>query len=94
MVTVGMNYQVIEGKQQSFEAMFAKVLTVMNETEGHGESHLYIDVSAPTSYLIVSQWDDAEVYDAFIASDRFKQVVTWGKEQILAGRPKHEVYGR
>ncbi len=94
MVTVGMNYEVIEGKQHQFEAMFAKVLTVMNEMEGHTDSHLYVDVANAGSYLIVSQWDSEKAYDNFIASDRFKSVVTWGKEQILAGRPKHEVYGR
>ena len=31
--------------------------------------------------------------DAFIASDAFRKVTNWGKEEILAGRPHHEVYG-
>jgi hypothetical protein len=29
----------------------------------------------------------------FIESDRFKNVATWGKENVLRTRPKHEVYG-
>ncbi len=94
MITVGMNYKVIEGKNEAFESMFAKVMEVMNDMEGHGESHLYVDVSAPNDYLIVSQWSSNEAYDGFIASEKFKNVTTWGKEKILAGRPKHEVYGR
>lgn len=94
MITVGMNYEVIEGKQQEFEAMFAKVLEAMQGMPGHGESHLYRDVSNDRSYLIISEWTDQNAFDAFIASDRFKAVANWGKEKILAARPKHEVYGR
>ncbi len=94
MITVGMNYEVIEGKQDDFEKMFAKVLTVMAEMEGHDESHLFVDVAKRNSYLIISQWTSEQAFDAFIASDQFKCVANWGKEQILAGRPKHEIYGR
>ena len=28
-------------------------------------------------------------FDGFIASDAFKKVAKWGKEEILAGRPVH-----
>lgn len=94
MITVGMNYEVIEGKQDAFESMFAKVLEVMTDMEGHKESHLYVDVAKKTSYLIVSEWTSEQAFDGFIASDKFRSVTNWGKEQILAGRPKHEVYGR
>lgn len=92
MVTVGMNYQVLEGKGELFESVFKKVLGVMNDMKGHSESHLYKDVSDVGSYLIISEWSERSAFDAFIASDRFKGVVTWGKEEVLAGRPKHEVY--
>ena len=94
MITVGMNYDVIEGKQKEFETMFAKVLQVMNDMEGHGESQLYVDVTNRNAYLIVSQWTSEAAFDDFVGSDRFKNVVTWGKEKILASRPKHEIYGR
>lgn len=92
MVTVGMNYKVLEGKGELFESVFNKVLGVMNEMKGHGESHLFKDVSDPGSYLIISEWSERSAFDAFIASERFKGVVNWGKEEVLAGRPKHEVY--
>ncbi len=94
MVTIGMNYEVIEGKQELFETMFAKVLKVMGDMDGHHESHLYVDVAKKTSYLIVSEWTSEQAFDGFIASEQFKNVANWGKEQILAARPKHEVYGR
>ncbi len=92
MVTVGMNYQVIEGKGEEFESVFKKVLGIMNDMEGHSESHLYNDISDRCTYLIVSEWSDRSAFDAFIASDRFKGVVNWGKEEVLSARPKHEVY--
>ena len=94
MITVGMNYEVIEGKEQEFESVFAKVLEVMKGMEGHGESHLYKDVADLNSYLIVSEWTSEKAFDDFIASERFKNVTGWGKEQVLKGRPKHEIYGR
>lgn len=93
MVTIGMNYDVIEGKEDAFIAMFNKVLEVMQDIDGHSESHLYRDVHAPGSFLIVSQWTRKQAFDDFIRSETFGKVANWGKEQILAGRPKHEVYG-
>jgi heme-degrading monooxygenase HmoA len=92
LITVGMNYQVIPGKGETFEKAFAAVLKVMAEMEGHTESHLYRDVNDGNSYLIVSEWQDRAAFDSFIRSDQFRRVADWGKEQILAGRPKHEIY--
>jgi len=34
MVTIGMNYEVIPGKEQTFEEAFKKVLGVMGEMAG------------------------------------------------------------
>ena len=65
----------------------------MNAMEGHKASRLYRDVRSPQSYLIISEWHSKPAFDAFTQSERFKSVVDWGKEQILAERPHHEVYG-
>jgi len=92
MITVGMNYAVIPGKEQAFEDAFKGVLSVMASTEGHRESHLFRDVHEPQRYLITSDWGDRSAFDQFIASDRFRNVTNWGKEQILAGRPTHDIY--
>lgn len=92
MITVGMNYQVLPGKEQAFEAMFRKVLDVMGRMSGHTKSKLYRDVSEPRDYLIISDWSDRAAFDAFIGSDQFRNVADWGKQQILAGRPSHEIY--
>ncbi|MBI3893200.1 MAG: antibiotic biosynthesis monooxygenase [Candidatus Wallbacteria bacterium] len=94
MITVGMNYQVRSGKEAVFENAFKNVLTVMKEMAGHRESHLYRDVESSRSYLIVSDWETREAFDGFLRSDRFAKVVNWGREEILEGRPKHEIYER
>lgn len=93
MITVGMNYEVIEGKQALFEDVFDKVLVVMNAMPGHTRSRLYRDVKSANRYLIISEWSDRAAFDAFVKSDRFRSVTNWGKEQVLASRPHHEVYG-
>lgn len=92
MVTVGMNYQVLPGKGEVFEKAFASVLQVMKDLDGHAESHLFKDVDDPNSYLIVSDWESRDAFNEFIHSDRFAKVTNWGAAQILAGRPRHEIY--
>ncbi|NIQ02187.1 MAG: antibiotic biosynthesis monooxygenase [Nitrospinaceae bacterium] len=92
MVTIGMNYQMIPGKEKVFEDAFASVLKVMGEMEGHSKSALYRDVNDPQSYLIVSEWSSEQAFNDFIQSDQFKNVANWGKQNILAGRPSHTVY--
>lgn len=92
MVTIGMNYKVIPGKEEVFENAFKNVLKVMGEMEGHTQSALYKDVNDEHSYLIVSDWSSEEAYKSFINSEKFAGVVDWGKENILAGRPSHTLY--
>ena len=94
MVTIGMNYKVLEGKDDVFVAMWNKVLEVMQEDEGHLASHLYRDVNEANSFLIVSEWNVKESFDAFTRSEKFAKVVSWGKDGILAGRPRHQIYGQ
>ena len=92
MVTIGMNYKIIPGKEEMFENAFNNVLKVMSEMAGHTRSALYKDVNDAHSYLIVSDWNSEEAYNTFIGSDKFAGVVDWGKENILAGRPSHTIY--
>jgi len=92
MVTVGMNYHVIAGKQQDFEEKFSAVISALEAAEGHSKSTLWKDVADGASYLITSEWSDEEAFQDFIGSDAFRAVTNWGKEQILSGRPQHKVY--
>lgn len=92
MITVGMNYTILPGKDDEFVSVFRKVIEVMKEMDGHTKTSLFRNVDAPHEYLIISDWSDRAAFDAFIASDRFKSVTNWGKLNVLAGRPTHEVY--
>lgn len=92
MITVGMNYNVIEGRQADFEERFAAVIEALQSAEGHSSSTLWKDVSNEASYLITSEWSDEQAFHDFIHSQAFKDVTTWGKEQILADRPQHKIY--
>jgi heme-degrading monooxygenase HmoA len=92
MITVGMNYHVIEGKQADFEEKFAAVIGALRAAEGHTSSTLWKDVSDSASYLITSEWSEEQAFLDFIHSQAFKDVTSWGKEQILSGRPQHKIY--
>ncbi len=93
MVTIGMNYTVLEGKEKVFEDACARVIETMRGIDGHSESKLFHEVGAgQRDYLIVSVWSSEDAFRAFIASDAFKKVTNWGSQNILAKRPSHTVY--
>jgi heme-degrading monooxygenase HmoA len=93
MVTIGLNYAVIQGKEEVFETTFRKVIESMANMEGHTESRLYRDIDDPQQYLILSKWSKRAAFDAFVGSETFRNVAKWGKEEVLSGRPTHEIYG-
>ena len=92
MTTIGMHYDVKPGKEEEFEQGFLKTLEVLRGLPGHVESHLYEDVASRGSYVILSQWQRKEDFDAFLRSDAFKEAVAWGRAEILRGRPRHRVF--
>lgn len=92
MITVGMNYHVISGKQADFENKFAAVLGALRGAAGHTDSKLYKDVADDCNYLIISEWSDDKAFQDFIQSQAFRDVTNWGKEQILSDRPRHKIY--
>jgi heme-degrading monooxygenase HmoA len=92
MVTIGMNYTVLPGKEEVFETAFRNVINAMKDMAGHTVTKMYRDIDNARSYVILSDWSDRKAFDDFIASDAFRKVANWGKEQILAGRPAHNYY--
>lgn len=92
MITIGMNYQVISGKEQEFESAFEGVANALGKANGHEKSTLFKDCRQPGNYLIMSEWSDETAYQAFIRSDAFRNVTNWGAGNILSGRPSHQVY--
>ena len=92
MITVGMNYHVLAGKQKEFEDKFQAVIGALKAAAGHTTSTLWKDVSDDASYLITSESSDEQAFQKFIHSQEFRDVTNWGKEQILSGRPQHKIY--
>lgn len=92
MITVGMNYKVIPGKQEDFESKFESIATALKAAPGHTESTLWKDVADANSYLITSEWSDEQAFQTFVQSQAFRDVTNWGKEQILSERPRHKIY--
>ena len=92
MTTLGMQYEVVPGKEEEFERGFLGVLDYLKTLPGHVESHMYEDVASVGSYVILSQWETKESFEAFLQSKEFKDVVAWGKAEMLRGRPRHKVY--
>ena len=92
MITVGMNYHVLPGKQRDFEEKFQAVIGALKAAAGHTASTLWKDVSDDASYLITSEWSEEQAFLDFIHSQEFREVTSWGKEQILSGRPQHKIY--
>jgi len=79
MITVGMNYHVLEGKQQLFEDKFAGVIDALKAADGHESSNLWKDVSDDASYMITSEWSDEQAFKDFIQSDAFRAVTNVGQ---------------
>ncbi len=93
VVTIGMNYFVIPGKEQVFEDACATVVGTMEGIDGHDTSSIYRQVGkGDPVYLIVSRWHSESAFRDFTASDAFKKVTNWGALNILAGRPTHTTY--
>ncbi|MFV2066369.1 MAG: antibiotic biosynthesis monooxygenase, partial [Pirellulales bacterium] len=80
------------GKQHQFEEKFNAVIEALETAEGHTHSTLWKDVKDDASYLITSEWSDEQVFIDFIHGEAFRNVTSWGKEQILADRPRHKIY--
>ncbi len=91
MITVGMNYSVIPGKDELFVSVFAKVMAAMSGISGHVKTRLLRDAFNQHEYVVLSEWSDEGAFEEFIRSDRFRNVANWGKENVLAGRPVHQI---
>jgi heme-degrading monooxygenase HmoA len=92
MITIGMNYHVIPGKESQFISAFEGVANALAKAEGHKESKLYCEQKEPNIFLIISQWNDQDAFKTFVTSDAFRNVTNWGANEILTGRPTHNIY--
>jgi len=89
-----MYYDVIPEKADLFTAKFRDVIAALGTIPGHKETFLYQRVDDPYSYAIMSEWDDQQAFFDFIRSETFRQVTSWGREQVLRNAPRHKIYPR
>ena len=94
MITVGMYYDVVAGREREFEEKFAEVAGILRGQPGHVQSLLYRQVTRPSSYAIFSEWESRQAFQAFLRGDLFRSVAAWGRAGILETRPRHRVYGQ
>lgn len=92
MITIGMNYDVLPGKQPEFESAVQGVMNALGKAAGHARSLLYRDCAQDNSYLIMSEWTDEAAFHSFVGSEAFRNVANWGASNILSGRPRHQLY--
>lgn len=99
MVTLGMSYRVVPGREEKFERVFDAVVDQLAAVEGHVRTRLFraCDGASPeegAEYLIQSEWRDRRSFDAFLDSSVFARVTAWGGREILRDRPEHAIYER
>jgi heme-degrading monooxygenase HmoA len=85
MVTVGMYYDVIAGKDALFRAKFQEVLAQLEAIPGHQRSFLYQRVDDPGSYAILSEWESREAFLDFIPGTAFRLGKTVEPEGMRRG---------
>lgn len=90
MITVGMYYDVVPGKEEEFESDFTTVAHILESVPGHAQSRLFRDVFRPGSYLIYSEWESREAFGAFARSPEFAMARRWG-DDVLLGAPRHTI---
>lgn len=93
MITVGLYYEVLPGKGPEFRDKFREVVAAMKQSvAGHKATFLYQQVDDPDSFAIISEWEDRASFLAFIRSEAFRQVTSWGRETVLRSAPRHKLY--
>ena len=93
MLTVGLYYDVVPGKESIFENLFGEVIDTIKTMNGYVSAILYKRVDKPNSYLIYSEWKDMESFEQFIKSREFSDVKEEGP-QLLIDRPYHRIYNK
>ena len=63
MVTIGMYYEVLDGKEQVFEKAFVSVLGAIQTAEEHRTSRLLRGVFAECSYVFMSKWTSEDAFN-------------------------------
>ncbi len=91
MLTVGLYYDVVPGRESDFEKFFEVVIDEIKKMNGFVSALLYKRVDKTGSYLIYSEWKDRDSFESFIKSREFSGAKSGGSH-MLTGRPYHRIY--
>ena len=86
--TMGMFYTVKPDYRTAFTDRFDTVLELLDDSEGHLDTDLMVNVDDENDMFIASGWTEREAAMAFFRSEAFRDTVDWGRE-VLADRPRH-----
>jgi len=91
MISIGLYYDVVVGKEKEFEEVFNSVKRSLEGSEGFVSAALYRRVDRPNSYLIYSEWRSLEAFRSFVASRPFKEITSKYRD-IFERRPYNKVF--
>ena len=86
--TMGMFYTVKPEYREDFTDRFDTVLGLLDDSEGHLETDLMVNVDDENDMFIASGWRARDDAMGFFRSEAFRDTVDWGRE-VLADRPRH-----
>ncbi|ESS05633.1 MAG: hypothetical protein A07HB70_02110 [uncultured archaeon A07HB70] len=86
--TMGMFYTVEPEYREDFTSRFDTVLGLLDDSEGHRQTDLMVNVDDENDMFIASGWRARDDAMDFFASEGFRDTVDWGRE-VLADRPRH-----
>ncbi|MFB6280697.1 MAG: heme-binding protein [Haloferacaceae archaeon] len=86
--TMGMFYTVKPDRRADFVGKFDVVGDELAGIEGHLRTDLMVNHEDENDMFIASQWRSQEDAMGFFRSERFGDVVDWGRD-VLADRPRH-----
>jgi len=88
MQTFGLNYDVKPGRTEDFKETMLKLITRMQDAEGHVETRLYSDVAQPNSMMIYSNWKTKAQFTDFVRSGAFQKELS-DAVAMLENMPTH-----
>jgi len=92
MITFGMSYEVLHGREADFKRAVESVMNVLSKQDGHTHTFLFHDCHNKNNFLIMSEWSNEDAFEKFIHSPAFRKVANWGADNILSKPPVHRTY--
>ena len=92
MMTIGLQYEVRQGKEDQFKKVFAGVIVTLPKMHGHVATRLFEDVLEPGNFLLMSRWKLLRDFKTFARGEGFQRISEWAKAELFRGEPRQQVY--